>query len=146
MDKQQILEFNARNIVEFRAQGGKLSSFGDAPVLLLTTTGARSGARRTNPLMYLADDDDPDRVYVFASAAGADADPAWFKNLVANPRDVGVEIGHERFGADAEVLAEAARARTFATQAARFSGFAGYQATTTRRIPVVALTLRREST
>jgi deazaflavin-dependent oxidoreductase (nitroreductase family) len=101
-----------------------------------------TGASRVNPMMYLADDGDPRRVLVFASAAGADANPAWFTNFVANPHDVTVEIGSERRRADAEVLAEPARARTFATQAARYPGFAAYQAKTTRRIPVVALSLR----
>lgn len=56
MDKQQRMAFNARNIAEFRESGGTLRSFGDAPVLLLTTTGAKSGTKRTTPLMYLADE------------------------------------------------------------------------------------------
>ena len=62
-----------------------MTSFGDPPVLLLTTTGSKSGLPRTSPMMYLADEDDPSRVYVFASAAGADANPAWFHNILAHP-------------------------------------------------------------
>jgi len=76
VDRQQTLAFNENNIAEFRASNGRIASFGDAPLLLLTTTGARSGQRRTSPMMYLADEHDPNRVYVFASAAGADQNPA----------------------------------------------------------------------
>lgn len=136
-------DFNTRNIAEFRATGGKVASFGDAPLLLLTTIGAKSGAERVNPMMYLADEDDPDRVYVFASKAGADTDPAWLRNLVAHPHEVTVEIGEERVAADAELLGEPQRTQVYAEQAARYRGFAAYAAKTTRVIPVVALTLRR---
>ena len=96
MDKQQTLTFNEKNIAEFRASHGRIASFGDAPLLLLTTTGARSGQRRTSPMMYLADEHDPNRVYVFASYAGADQNPAWFHNVVAHPDDIEVELGDER--------------------------------------------------
>lgn len=140
MNKQQRLAFNAQNISEFRASGGTLRSFGDAPVLLLTTTGARSGARRTTPLMYMADEDAPGRVFVFASAAGAASDPAWFRNLAAHPDEVTVEIGRDEWVAEVQVLPEPDRGRVFAEQSARYSGFAAYQAKTARPIPVVALT------
>lgn len=143
MNTQQILDFNKRTIAEFRSSGGMLAAFGDAPVLLLTTLGAKSGRERTSPMMYLADEEDSNRVYVFASAAGADTDPAWFKNLVACPTQIIVEIGDDRLAARAEVLSEPERARTYAVQADRYSGFAAYQAKTTRPIPVVALNLRR---
>ena len=83
VDTQQKLKFNEDNIAEFRAGGGRIASFGDAPLLLLTTAGAKSGRRRTSPMMYLADEHDSDRVYVFASAAGDDQHPAWFHNVVA---------------------------------------------------------------
>lgn len=145
MDREQRLAFNQQNIAEFRASGGRIASFGDAPVLLLTSTGAKSGLPRTNPMMYLADDADPNRVYVFASAAGADTNPAWFNNLVAQPDGVTVEIGGETLTADAEVLPEPSREQIYAIQAGRYSGFAGYQAKTLRPIPVVALTLHRET-
>jgi hypothetical protein len=72
VDRQEALTFNENNIAEFRASKGRIASFGDAPLLLLTTTGARSGHRRTSPMMYLAEEHDPNRVYVFASAAGVD--------------------------------------------------------------------------
>jgi len=143
VDKQHAQTFNEKNIAEFRASHGQIESFGDAPLLLLTTTGARSGQRRTNPMMYLADEHDPSRVYVFASAAGADQNPAWFHNIVAHPDDIEVELGDDRNGATPEVLPEPQRAEIYAIQADRYPGFAGYQEKTSRAIPVIALTLQR---
>lgn len=143
MEREQILTMNENNIAEFRANGGKLASFGNAPVLLLTTTGAKSGKRRTSPMMYLADAQNPDDIYVFASFAGADINPAWFSNVVAHPTGLGVEIGSESMTASAEVLPEPKRSEIYAIQASRHEGFAQYQAKTTRLIPVVALTLHR---
>ena len=143
MNREQILAFNNKNIAEFRSSGGRIAAFGDAPVLLLTTTGARSGQPRTSPMMYLADDRDPDRVYVFASAAGADADPAWFRNIVAHPQGLGVEIGQDAVTVDAEVLPDPLRGQLYDLQASHYPGFAAYQAKTTRPIPVVALNLHR---
>jgi deazaflavin-dependent oxidoreductase (nitroreductase family) len=136
-------KFNEDNIAEFRANGGRIASFGDAPVLLLTSTGRRSGQRRTSPMMYLADADDRNRVYVFASAAGADEHPAWFVNLRENPTDLEVEIGEERRLASATILAEPERTDVYAEQARRYPGFAEYQEKTERTIPVVALNLER---
>ena len=135
--------FNQRNIAEFRATGGRISAFGDAPVLLLTTVGAKSGAPRTNPLMYLADDDAPNRVYVFASAGGADKNPGWFYNVVADPAGLTVEIGDEKVPAEAEILPEPQREEIYAVQESRFPNFRAYREGTSRTIPVVALTLRR---
>jgi len=143
VNREQILAFNDKNIAEFRSSSGRIAAFGDAPVLLLTTTGARSGQPRTNPLMYLADDRDPDRVYVFASAAGADTNPAWFHNVVAHPEGLGVEIGQDAMTADAGVLSDPLRGRVYDVQASRYPGFADYQAKTARPIPVIALTLHR---
>lgn len=138
---EQVLRTNEKAIAEFRSNHGRLKAFGDAPVLLLTTTGARSGEPRTSPMMYLQDSSRPDTVYVFASAAGADHDPAWFKNIVAHPRGIGVEIGEVSTTADAVVLAEPERSAVFAIQAALYQGFADYQTRTDRVFPVVALTL-----
>lgn len=143
MNKEQKLTFNEKNIAEFRSNGGRLAYFGDAPVLLLTTTGAKSGQPRTSPMMYLPDDNDPNRVYVFASAAGADTNPAWFHNIVAHPMKLGVEIDRDTMTADAEVLPDPLRAQVYAVQAGRYPGFANYQTMTTRPIPVIALTLHR---
>lgn len=143
MNKEERLTFNQKNIAEFRSNGGRIASFGDAPVLLLTTTGAKSGLRRATPMMYLADEHEPDRVYVFASAAGADTNPDWFRNLVTHPTDLKVEIGDDTLPADAEVLPEPLREQLYALQASRYPGFASYQAKTSRPIPVVALTVHR---
>ena len=143
VDKEQLLQGNAANIEEFRANAGRLAAFGDAPVLLLTTKGARTAESRTSPVMYLADDADPGCVYVFASYAGADTDPSWFRNLVAHPDDVRVEIGTESLTATAEVVPEPRRSEVYAEQAKRYPHFAEYEAKTARRIPVVALHLNR---
>src|ERR1035438_3337396 len=83
-------DFNRAIIDEFRANGGKVGGpFEGAPVLLLTTTGAKSGERRTTPVMYLPDGE---RMAIFASKAGAPTNPAWYHNLVANP-SASVEVG-----------------------------------------------------
>lgn len=143
MNRERVLAFNEENIQEFRESGGRISAFGDSPVLFLTTTGARLGKPRTSPLMYMADEQDPNRVYVFASAAGADANPVWFRNLAAHPQDIEVEIGDETLSADAEVLSEHLRAQVYEVQASRFSNFADYQAKTERPITVITLSLKR---
>lgn len=141
--QEERLAFNQRNIDEFHETGGKMpTDFGDGPVLVLTTTGAKSGEPRTVPMMYLADEQDPDRVYVFASNGGRDTDPAWAHNLRADP-SVTVEIGTEKLDAAAELLDEPRRSEVYAIQAERYPGFADYQAGTERSIPVVALNLRR---
>lgn len=127
---------NALIIEEFRANEGRVGGpFTGAPVLLLHTIGARTRARRVNPMMYL---DEDGHLYVFASKAGADTHPDWFHNLRANAR-VEVELGTERFAATAVPVTGEERDRIYALQAARYPGFAEYQAKTTRVIPVVEL-------
>jgi deazaflavin-dependent oxidoreductase (nitroreductase family) len=143
VDRQQALSMNQRNIDEFRSSGGRIAAFGNAPVLLLTTTGSRSGERRTAPMMYRADEENADRVFVFASAAGADRHPAWYGNLVADPSGLEVEIGDERLPARATVLEEPERSTVYAEQARRYPGFGEYERRTERTIPVVALDLER---
>lgn len=129
-------DFNTQVIEEFRGNEGKVGGgFNGAPMVLLTTTGAKSGKRTTTPLVYLKEGD---RVYIFASMAGAPTNPAWYHNLVANPR-VSVEIGAESYEADAQVIAGDERDRLFAAQVAVMPGFGEYQAKTTRVIPVVEL-------
>ena len=142
MDRQKKLVFNQQNILEFRESHGRIASFGDADLLLLTSIGARSGAPRTSPMMYLADLENPSQVFVFASDAGSDQNPAWFHNLVAHPGDVEIEIGDDKFRATAKVLPEPRSAEIYAMQAARNPGFAGYQRKTSRQIPVVSITLK----
>jgi len=94
-------------------------------------------------MMYLADEDDPNRVYVFASYAGSDENPAWFHNVVAHPDEIEVELGDERYSAVAEVLPDPRRGEIYAAQAERYPGFAGNQEKTSRAIPVIALTPQR---
>jgi deazaflavin-dependent oxidoreductase (nitroreductase family) len=127
---------NEKVIEEFRANGGKLGgNFQNMNLLLLGTTGAKTGAKRTNPLAYLKDGA---RYVVIASFAGGPKDPPWFLNLKATPR-VTVEVGSERFEARAEVVAEPERSQLYAKMAAIAPVFTEYQRKTTRTIPVVAL-------
>jgi deazaflavin-dependent oxidoreductase (nitroreductase family) len=132
----EVNDFNAGIIKEFRANGGKVGGpFEGAPILLLTTTGARSGATRVNPLAYLPDGD---RMLIFASKGGAPTNPDWYHNVRAHP-DVTVEVGGQTKRMRAVELTGAERDRLFAEQARRMPGFAEYQANTTRVIPVIAL-------
>ena len=101
-----VSDWNAGIIAEFRANGAGGRPVRGAPVLLLHTTGARSGLERVNPMMYL---DEGGRTYVFASKAGADTNPDWYHNLVAHP-EVTVERGSETFAATARPV-QRARAR-----------------------------------
>ncbi|MEU5987668.1 nitroreductase/quinone reductase family protein [Spirillospora sp. NPDC047418] len=131
------MDFNRQIIEEFRANGGRVGGpFEGGRLLLLTTTGARTGARHTTPLGYLPDGEG--RVLVIASAGGAPKDPAWFHNLVANPR-VTVESGDFTYEADAVVLAGAERDAAFARAAEADPGWAEYEAGSGRTLPVVAL-------
>ncbi|MEV0225786.1 nitroreductase/quinone reductase family protein [Streptomyces sp. NPDC050704] len=130
-------DFNQQVIEEFRANAGEVGGyFEGARLILLTTTGARSGNRHTTPVGYYPDGGD--RVLVIASAGGAPTHPAWFHNLVAHPQ-VTVETGVFTYEAKAEVLAGSARDEAFARAVEADPGWAEYQAKTTRVIPVVAL-------
>jgi deazaflavin-dependent oxidoreductase (nitroreductase family) len=132
-------DFNTKLIDEFRANGGQVSGmFAGRPMLLLTTTGAKSGQQRTTPLVHTRDGD---RIVVIASKGGAPTNPAWYHNLVANPT-VTVELGTEKFPAKATVVTGTERDRLFAAQAAMMPAFAEYETKTTRKIPVVALERR----
>jgi deazaflavin-dependent oxidoreductase (nitroreductase family) len=128
--------FNQTIIDEFRANGGKVASFGDAPMVLITTKGAKSGQPRVNPLVSQPRDDGT--LYIFASKAGAPTNPDWYYNLVANP-EVEVEFGTERFTARATPLTGAERDAVFTRQKELLPQFAEYEASTTRTIPVVEL-------
>ena len=129
-------DFNAAIIDEFRANGGKVGGqFEGAPMLLLHTVGARSGAQRVNPLVYQAVGDD---IAVFASMGGAPTNPAWFHNVVAHP-EVTVELGPDTVTMRARVAEGDERERIWARQKQVMPGFADYEANTTRVIPVVVL-------
>ena len=134
-------DYNRQVIEEFRANGGKVSGpFEHTPLLLLTTTGAKSGERRITPMEYIPDGD---RLLVFASKGGAPTHPDWYHNLVAHP-EVTVEVGTETFDAIAVVTEDSERDRLWTKAVELYPHLAGYQAKTTRQIPVIALS-RRES-
>ena len=129
-------DFNASVIAEFRAHGGRVGGpFEGAPLLLLTSTGAKSGEERTTPVMYLPDGE---RMVIFASKAGAPTNPAWYHNLVADPTAT-VEVGTESFQVTARVAAGEERAELYNRQAELRPQFADYAEKTTREIPVVVL-------
>jgi deazaflavin-dependent oxidoreductase (nitroreductase family) len=131
-----VNDFNRAIIEEFRANEGRVGGpFEGAPVLLLTTTGAKSGQARTTPVMYLPDGE---RMVVFASKGGAPSNPAWYHNLVANPA-AKVEVGSDAVDVNAVVTSGEERERLFRRQAERYPQFADYAQKTTREIPVVAL-------
>jgi deazaflavin-dependent oxidoreductase (nitroreductase family) len=130
-------DFNRGVIEEFRAnQGAVGGGFAGAPVVLLTTTGAKSGRERVNPLVALPGEEGV--LYVFASKGGAPTNPDWYHNVLAHP-EVQVEFGTERFPATATPVTGAERDRIYAEQATRFPAFADYQQKAERTIPVVAL-------
>ena len=129
-------DWNAKIIEEFRTNQGRVGgNFEGAPMCLLHTTGARSGAERVNPMMYLELDG---RRFVFASKAGAATNPDWYHNLVADP-SVEVEVGTSTYRATAVPLTGEERDRIYDEQARRYPGFAEYQAKTSRMIPLFEL-------
>jgi deazaflavin-dependent oxidoreductase (nitroreductase family) len=129
--------FDQDIIDQFRANGGRIlhGPFAGRTLMLLTTTGARTGRALTKPLGFTRDGE---RYVVIASKGGSPSHPAWYHNLVANPR-VTLEVGGERFEAQASVAQGAERERLYAQQAAQIPVFAEYQKMTTRQIPVVVL-------
>jgi deazaflavin-dependent oxidoreductase (nitroreductase family) len=129
-------DFNAELIAEFRANDGKTTGpFEHAPLLLLTTTGAKSGQPRTSPVVYTRDGDN---LVVIASKGGAPSNPNWYHNVVANP-EVEVELPGEKFRARARVAEGTERDRLYRAQADLMPGFDEYQTKTTRVIPVIVL-------
>ena len=117
-------------------RGRVLGSVAGMPVLLLTTTGRRSGKARTTPLTFFRDATD---LVVIASNGGADRPPAWSLNLQQTPRAV-VEIGTDKLAVTARRASEKERQRLWVVITATYAGYARYQERTTRRIPVVLLT------
>ena len=129
-------EFNRTLIADYRAYGRVTSGpFVNAPLLLLTTTGAKSGQERTTPLAHTTDGD---RFVVIASKGGAPTNPDWYHNLVANP-EATVELGRDTFRVRASFPQGEERRRLYDQQAALMPGFAEYEKQTTRQIPVVVL-------
>jgi deazaflavin-dependent oxidoreductase (nitroreductase family) len=124
--------FNKDVIEQFRANAGQVPGR-KYPLILLTTTGAKSGLPRTTPLNYSTDGD---RIVVIASKAASPTHPDWYHNLVAHPEAI-VEIGAEKFAVRARVAEGQERQRLFDAQAALMPFFAEYQQSTTRQIPVI---------
>ena len=133
---QDLNDWDRQIIEEFRANGGNVGGqYAGAPVLLLTTTGAKSGEPRTRPLAYLRD---AGRIYVFAGNRGAPTNPAWYHNLVAHP-DVTVELGTEKFEARAIIVDSTEAERLGRIQVQKIPALASLQAKMTRQVPVVLL-------
>jgi deazaflavin-dependent oxidoreductase (nitroreductase family) len=129
-------DFNEKIIDEFRSNGGKVGgAFEGSPLLLLQTTGAKTGRTRVKPLVYRRDGD---RLVVFGTKGGSPTHPEWYHNVRANPR-VTVEVGSDRFEADAKVAPPDERDRLWRLQTQDVPVFADYQKRTDRTIPVVIL-------
>lgn len=130
-------DWNKAIIEEFRANDGKVGGmFANSTLLLLHSTGAKSGLTRVNPLICTQDGD---RYVIIASKAGAPSNPDWYYNVMANP-EVTVELGSDKFEAIATVADEPERTELYNKAAASFPGFAEYEQKTDRVIPVVILT------
>jgi len=129
-------DFNQAIIEEFRKNAGKVSGrFAQMELLLLTTTGAKSGKERVNPVAYTKDGD---RLVIIASKGGAPTNPDWYYNLAANPK-VTVEVGSEKFSANAVITQGEERERLYEQQAALYPTFHDYKEKTDREIPVILL-------
>jgi len=135
-----MININDRNkhiIDEFRANEGKVGgNFEGKSLLLLHTKGAKSGQERINPVACVKDGE---RWVVIASKGGADTNPAWYYNIVANPH-VTVEVGTKTFQAEAAVAEEPERTRLYNKMVDMMPGFDDYRRKTTRVIPVIVLT------
>lgn len=135
-DVEMIKAFNDGIVEEFRTNGGKVGGqFANADLLLLTTTGAKSGQPRISPLAYFRIDG---KLIIIGSFAGAPVSPAWVHNLRANPA-ARIEIGTDAYDVTAHELDRAERDEVFAEIAAAAPGFAEYQAKTSRVIPLFEL-------
>ena len=129
-------DFNEGIIREFRENAGKVGGpFEGASLLLLHSTGAKSGEERVNPLMYNAVGDG---YAIFASAAGAPRNPAWYYNLLANP-EVSIEVGTETVNVVARVIEGEKRTAIWQPWKTTMPQFAGYEQLTDREIPVIVL-------
>jgi len=131
------VEQNRAVIKEFRENEGRVGGvFEGADMILVHTIGAKSGLKRTVPLMYLADDG---RYVLFASKAGSSSHPDWYYNMVANPKFT-VEVGVEQFEVTATVAEEPERTTLYGQMATSYPAFARYAEEAKRAIPVVILT------
>ena len=137
MGDRPDVSMNDQIIAEFRANGGKVGGdFDNANLLLLHTTGAKSGKQHVNPVMYFSVDA---KLLIVGSYSGADVDPAWVHNLRAHPR-AHIEVGTDAYDVDARELPGGERDAAFDQITKVASGFADYQSKTDRVIPVFELT------
>jgi len=128
---------NQRIIEEFRANEGKVGGrFEGKTLLLLHTTGAKSGKERVNPVAYVQEDG---KYVVIASKGGAPTNPDWYYNILAHPH-VTVEVGTETFPVKARVAEEPERTRLYNKMVEMMPGFDDYRRRTERKIPVIELT------
>jgi deazaflavin-dependent oxidoreductase (nitroreductase family) len=127
--------WNDAVIEEFRANAGKVRAFARQPLLLLTHTGAKTGAKRTNPVAYFRDGD---RYVIVASKGGAPTNPDWYHNLLANP-EATIEVGTDTFAVRAEPASTEERERLWRMITSKNPAFAEYERKTSRTIPVVIL-------
>jgi deazaflavin-dependent oxidoreductase (nitroreductase family) len=135
-DKNQMQDFNNGVIEEFRTNGGVVGGpFEGASLLLLTSTGRKSGQPRINPLAYFTVDD---RIIIVGSKAGSDTNPDWVHNLRADP-SAHIEVGTDAYAVTAHELPAEERAAIFDRIVAMAPGFGEYQAKTDRVIPLFAL-------
>ncbi len=134
-------DWNTQIIKEFRANGGEVGgNFKGAPMVLVHHVGRRSGRESVAPMMYLADENDPSTIFVFASKAGAPTHPDWYYNLTSagNGR---VEVGADEYDVTVAELTGDKRDQIYAEQVRRYPGFGEYEQKTAgiRTIPVLAL-------
>ncbi len=130
-------DWNKKIIEEFRANQGKVGGhFENMTLLLLHTTGAKSGKARINPVVYI---ENGDELVIIASKGGAPTHPDWYHNIVANP-NIDVEVRVEKFQAEANVAQEPERTNLYQKMASQYPFFNEYQQKTERIIPVVKLT------
>ncbi|EFG74272.1 deazaflavin-dependent nitroreductase family protein [Mycobacterium parascrofulaceum ATCC BAA-614] len=139
-DTQTINAFNKTIIDEFRTNGGKVGGqFANADLLLLSTTGAKSGQQRVSPLAYFRIDG---KLIIIGSFAGSPVSPAWVHNLRANPQarvEIGAPRGVQEFAVTARELPSDERDALFGKVTAAAPGFAEYQSKTSRVIPLFEL-------
>jgi len=133
-------DWNHQMIETFRANGGKVGGMWEGrPLLLLTTTGAKSGQRRTSPVMYK---NNGDRLFVFASKGGAPTNPDWYHNLLTHP-EVTVEVGDQTYDAIAIPVTGEERDHIYTQWSEMYPQFGEYQKNTSRKIPVIVLERRK---
>lgn len=135
-DANAMTVFNKNIVDEFRANGGKVGGqFEGANLLLLTTTGAKSGQSRLAPLAYFTVDG---KLIIIGSKAGADTNPDWVHNLRANPQ-AHIEVGTDSYDVTSRELPTAERDAIFDKVLAAAPGFGEYQSKTSRIIPLFEL-------